>query len=77
MGIELGAKQNEGRNPASQVTEKTQFGLREGAAQILPMAVGEPLFEHMVTADGVLPGRYGDVLPEGMSIFAKIKLSCG
>jgi hypothetical protein len=77
MGIELRAKQNEGRDSAGQVAEKTQFGLRQGAAQLLAVAVGELLFEHRVAANGVLPGRYGDVLPEGMSIFAEIKQSGG
>ena len=65
VGVEGGFEEEDGGDAAGHFLDVTDFVSGEGAAEERFFAVGEPLLDDLIAADGVVPDFGRDVSPQG------------
>src|ERR1035438_10336814 len=68
VGVERGTQQEERRDAAAHIGDVARFLFGEASAQECLFAIAEPLFDYLVSAEGVLPDAGRNVAPEGFAV---------
>src|ERR1039457_1792924 len=68
IGVERGTHQEECRDAPRHIGDMAGFLLGESAAQQYLFAIAEPLLDHLIAAEGVLPDGGRNVAPEGFAV---------
>ena len=65
VGVEGGFEEKDGSNSAGHLLDVANFVFRKRAAEKGLVAVGEPLLDDLIAADGVMPDSNGNIRPVG------------
>ncbi len=66
--VKLGRHEAQRGEPTRHVADIAHLAGRESAAEQRALAVGEPLLEHLIAADGEAPDRVRHIAPEGVGV---------